>query len=163
MSTDLGITFDKHSLINQKTTLTADLALKALRAAVVLTKDAVNAVSVTAMDALREALALINIKDESELIDPFMHLDAPIWEHKPGSKRYNEVLESMKLDPKSGMYSSVLADTVSYRPGPNMTGKDITHFAIPKDKSTPTKIQNKWSENKCQNNKDQYGTTHISK
>jgi len=72
---------------------------------------------------------------------------SPIWEHKPGSKRYNEVLESMKLDPKSGMYSSVLADTVSYRPGPNMTGKDITHFAIPKDKSTPTKIQNKWSEN----------------
>ena len=58
MSTDLGINFDKHSLINQKTTLTADLALKALRAAVVLTKDAVNAVSVTAMDALREALAL---------------------------------------------------------------------------------------------------------
>ena len=70
-------------MLKQKPTLSGDLALEALRAAVVLTKDAVNAVSVTAMDALREALALINIRNESELIDPFMHLDAPIWEHKP--------------------------------------------------------------------------------
>jgi len=70
---------------------------------------------------------------------------SPIWQHQAGSKRYNDVLESMKLDPK--MYSSVLADTISYRPKPNMVGKDITHFAIPKDKANPAKIQNKWSEN----------------
>ena len=41
-------------MLKQKPTLSGDLALEALRAAVVLTKDAVNAVSVTAMDALRE-------------------------------------------------------------------------------------------------------------
>ena len=85
MAGDVGVgnIFHSENILKQKPTLTAELALKALRAAVVLTKDAVNAVSVTAMDALREALALINIRDESELIDPFMHLDAPIWEHKP--------------------------------------------------------------------------------
>jgi len=85
MAGDVGISnaFQSENILKQKPTLTAELALKALRAAVVLTKDAVNAVSVTAMDALREALALINIRNESELIDPFMHLDAPIWEYKP--------------------------------------------------------------------------------
>ena len=85
MAGDIGMSnkFTEEFMLKQKPTLSGDLALKALRAAVVLTKDAVNAVSVTAMDALREALALINIRNESELIDPFMHLDAPIWEHKP--------------------------------------------------------------------------------
>ena len=85
MAGDMGIgnIFNKKNSLKQRPTLTTDSALKALRAAVVLTKDAVNAVSVTAMDALREALALINIRNETELIDPFMHLEAPIWEHKP--------------------------------------------------------------------------------
>ena len=57
-----------------------DSALGAIRAAVVLTKDAVNAVSVTAMDALRQALELINMRPEIELSDPFEDLEAPIWE-----------------------------------------------------------------------------------
>ncbi len=85
MAGDVGISnaFHDENILKQKPTLTAESALKALRAAVVLTKDAVNAVSVTAMDALREALSLINIRNETDLIDPFMHLDAPIWEHKP--------------------------------------------------------------------------------
>ena len=85
MAGDMGIgnIFNKKISLKQRPTLTTDSALKALRAAVVLTKDAVNAVSVTAMDALREALALINIRNETELIDPFMHLEAPICEHKP--------------------------------------------------------------------------------
>ena len=88
MAGDMGIgnIFNKNNSLKQRPTLTTDSALKALRAAVVLTKDAVNAVSVTAMDALREALALINIRNETELIDPFMHLDAPIWENKPPSE-----------------------------------------------------------------------------
>jgi phytoene synthase len=49
-----------------------------------LTKDAVKAVSITAMEALREGAALIGIVGEQdELIDPFDHLDAPIWARDP--------------------------------------------------------------------------------
>jgi len=62
---------------------TKGAALEAIRAAVVLTKDAVNAVSVTAMDALREALELINMRPEIELANPFEDLEAPIWEQEP--------------------------------------------------------------------------------
>ena len=59
-------------------------ALDRLRAAVNLTKDAVKAVSITAMEALREGAALIGIVGEQdELIDPFNHLDAPIWARDP--------------------------------------------------------------------------------
>ena len=58
--------------------------LDRLRAAVNLTKDAVKAVSITAMEALREGAALIGIVGEQdELIDPFNHLDAPIWARDP--------------------------------------------------------------------------------
>ena len=49
-----------------------------LRAAVNLTADAVKAVSLTAMEALREGAAFIGIVGEQdELIDPFHHLDGP--------------------------------------------------------------------------------------
>lgn len=59
-------------------------ALDRFRAAVNLTKDAVKAVSLTAMEALREGAALIGIVGEqNELIDPFVHLDAPIWARDP--------------------------------------------------------------------------------
>ena len=55
-------------------------AAQRLRAAVNLTADAVKAVSLTAMEALREGAAFIGIVGEQdELIDPFHHLDAPIW------------------------------------------------------------------------------------
>ena len=59
-------------------------AAQRLRAAVNLTADAVKAVSLTAMEALREGAAFIGIVGEQdELIDPFHHLDAPIWARDP--------------------------------------------------------------------------------
>jgi phytoene synthase len=59
-------------------------AAQRLRAAVNLTADAVKAVSLTAMEALREGAAFIGIVGEQdELIDPFQHLDAPIWARDP--------------------------------------------------------------------------------
>ena len=58
--------------------------LQRLRAGVVLAGDAVKAVSVTAMEALREGATFIGIVSEkNELVDPFEHLDAPIWSEKP--------------------------------------------------------------------------------
>ena len=59
-------------------------AVERLRAAVNLTADAVKAVSITAMEALREGAAFIGIiGEQDELIDPFHHLDAPIWARDP--------------------------------------------------------------------------------
>ena len=58
--------------------------LDRLRAGVMLARDAVKAVSVTAMEALREGATFIGIVGETnELVDPFSHLDAPIWSDKP--------------------------------------------------------------------------------
>ena len=58
--------------------------LDRLRAGVTLARDAVKAVSVTAMEALREGASFIGIVgDTDELVDPFAHLDAPIWSEKP--------------------------------------------------------------------------------
>ena len=73
----------RDSMHDTSTKSAKDSALEAIRAAVVLTKDAVNAVSVTAMDALREALELINMRSEIELSNPFEDLEAPIWEQEP--------------------------------------------------------------------------------
>ena len=59
-------------------------AMDAMRTAVVLTKDAVKAVSLTVMEALREGAARIGIVGPAdELVDPFDHLDAPIWAREP--------------------------------------------------------------------------------
>ena len=59
-------------------------ALDALRAAVTLTKDAVRAVGVTAIDAVREGAAFIGLSGPAEeLQNPFSNLDAPIWEQHP--------------------------------------------------------------------------------
>ena len=58
--------------------------LDRLRAGVTLARDAVKAVSVTAMEALREGASFIGIVSEkNELVDPFSHLDAPIWSEQP--------------------------------------------------------------------------------
>jgi len=58
--------------------------LDRLRAGVTLARDAVKAVSVTAMEALREGASFIGIVGETnELVDPFAHLDAPIWSENP--------------------------------------------------------------------------------
>lgn len=66
--------------VNQSSTTTLDR----LRAGVTLARDAVKAVSVTAMEALREGASFIGIVgDKNELVDPFEHLDAPIWSEKP--------------------------------------------------------------------------------
>ena len=60
-------------------------AAQRLRAAVNLAADAVKAVSLTAMEALREGAAFIGdiVGEQDELIDPFHHLDAPIWARDP--------------------------------------------------------------------------------
>ncbi len=59
-------------------------ALDRVRAGVMLARDAVKAVSVTAMEALREGATFIGIVGEkNELVDPFEHLDAPIWSDQP--------------------------------------------------------------------------------
>ena len=63
--------------------------LDRLRAGVTLAKDAVKAVSVTAMEALREGASFIGIVSEkNELVDPFVHLDAPIWSEQPPAELY---------------------------------------------------------------------------
>jgi phytoene synthase len=63
---------------------TPTTTLDRLRAGVTLARDAVKAVSVTAMEALREGASFIGIVgDKNELVDPFEHLDAPIWSEKP--------------------------------------------------------------------------------
>ena len=55
-----------------------------LRAGVMLARDAVKAVSMTAMEALREGATYIGMVGETnELVDPFSHLDAPIWSQRP--------------------------------------------------------------------------------
>ena len=64
----------------QKSMSTLDL----LRAGVMLARDAVKAVSLTAMEALREGAAYIGMVGETnELVDPFANLDAPIWSERP--------------------------------------------------------------------------------
>ena len=58
--------------------------LERLRAGVKLARDAVKAVSLTAMEALREGASYIGIVGEkNELVDPFEYLDAPIWSERP--------------------------------------------------------------------------------
>ena len=58
--------------------------LDRLRAGVTLARDTVKAVSLTAMEALREGATFIGMVGETnELVDPFAHLDAPIWSERP--------------------------------------------------------------------------------
>ena len=68
---------------------TSPTPLDRLRAGVMLARDAVKAVSVTAMEALREGAMMIGLFNErNELIDPFVDLDAPIWSDKPPIELY---------------------------------------------------------------------------
>ena len=58
--------------------------LERLRTGVQLATAAVKAVSQTAMEALRESAQFVGlIGDNFELMDPFSHLEAPIWSEKP--------------------------------------------------------------------------------
>ena len=51
-----------------------------VRAAVDITKEAARAISITAIEAVREsALFMGVIGSRGELLDPFKHIDAPIW------------------------------------------------------------------------------------
>jgi phytoene synthase len=69
-----------HSAGDKKQLTTLDR----LRAGVTLARDTVKAVSVTAMEAIREGATYIGIVGEAdELVDPFSHLDAPIWSQSP--------------------------------------------------------------------------------
>ena len=62
-----------NSAINRNQMTTLDM----LRAGVTLARDTVKAVSVTAMEAIREGATYIGIVGEAdELVDPFSHLDA---------------------------------------------------------------------------------------
>lgn len=75
-----GNASSRNGEVESKPTSTLDR----LRAGVTLARDAVKAVSVTAMEALREGASFIGIVSEkNELVDPFAHLDAPIWSEKP--------------------------------------------------------------------------------
>ncbi|MEK9651351.1 MAG: phytoene/squalene synthase family protein [Poseidonia sp.] len=75
-----GNAASRNGEVDQPSTTTLDR----LRAGVTLARDAVKAVSVTAMEALREGASFIGIVgDKNELVDPFEHLDAPIWSEKP--------------------------------------------------------------------------------
>ena len=54
-----------------------------------MTREAVRAISITALEAVREgALFMGVIGTRGELVDPFAHIDAPIWSE-------NEVPESI--------------------------------------------------------------------
>ena len=51
-----------------------------VRAAVDITKEAARAISITAIEAVREsALFMGAIGSRGELLDPFKHIDAPVW------------------------------------------------------------------------------------
>ena len=68
---------------------TSPTPLDRLRAGVMLARDAVKAVSVTAMEALREGAMMIGLfNEQNELIDPFIDLDAPIWSDQPPVELY---------------------------------------------------------------------------
>ncbi len=68
---------------------TSPTPLDRLREGVMLARDAVKAVSVTAMEALREGAMLIGLfNEQNELIDPFVDLDAPIWSDQPPVELY---------------------------------------------------------------------------
>ena len=68
---------------------TSPTPLDRLRAGVMLARDAVKAVSVTAMEALREGAMMIGLfNEQDELIDPFVDLDAPIWSDQPPIELY---------------------------------------------------------------------------
>ena len=68
---------------------TSPTPLDRLRAGVMLARDAVKAVSVTAMEALREGAMMIGLfNEQNELIDPFVDLDAPIWSDQPPVELY---------------------------------------------------------------------------
>ena len=60
-----------------------DERLEQIRSAVEISREAVKAVSITAIDLLKEIPAFIAGLDlEAELINPFSHIEAPIWEEE---------------------------------------------------------------------------------
>ena len=60
-----------------------DEHLEQIRSAVEISREAVKAVSITAIDLLKEIPAFIAGLDlEAELINPFSHIEAPIWEEE---------------------------------------------------------------------------------
>tara|TARA_B100001750_G_scaffold45475_1_gene33740 strand:+ start:631 stop:1866 length:1236 start_codon:yes stop_codon:yes gene_type:complete len=60
-----------------------DERLEQIRSAVEISREAVKAVSITAIDLLKEIPAFIaGLNLEAELINPFSHIEAPIWEEE---------------------------------------------------------------------------------
>ena len=57
--------------------------LEQIRSAVEISREAVKAVSITAIDLLKEIPAFIaGLNFEAELDNPFAHIEAPIWEEE---------------------------------------------------------------------------------
>jgi phytoene synthase len=57
--------------------------LEQIRSAVEISREAVKAVSITAIDLLKEIPAFMaGLNFEAELINPFSHIEAPIWEEE---------------------------------------------------------------------------------
>ena len=74
----------------------APTTVERLRAGVTLARDAVKAVSLTAMEALKEGASFIGIvTDKNELADPFVHLDAPIWSEQPPAELHKLLLKAI--------------------------------------------------------------------
>ncbi|MBO58188.1 MAG: hypothetical protein CMA77_04240 [Euryarchaeota archaeon] len=60
-----------------------DERLEQIRSAVEISREAVKAVSITAIDLLKEIPAFMaGLNLEAELINPFSHIEAPIWEEE---------------------------------------------------------------------------------
>ena len=57
--------------------------LEQIRSAVEISREAVKAVSITAIDLLKEIPSFMAGLDfETELVNPFAHIEAPIWEEE---------------------------------------------------------------------------------
>jgi len=70
--------------------------------------------------------------------------EGPAWVHNEGTDRFNDIMESMKLDP--ALYSQAAADTLKFKDDVG-TGIDMTHWAVPKDKNQDPVVQNKQEQN----------------
>lgn len=67
---------------------TVNARLEQLRAAVVLTREAVRAASITALELATESAHFMGVVGRSgELVNPFEHIAAPVWEEEGVSQR----------------------------------------------------------------------------
>ncbi len=81
-----GVNFDDSQIfvdLNNNSKVNQQERLEQVRSAVEITRDAVKAVSITAIDLLKEIPSFMAGLDlEAELKNPFSHIEAPIWEEE---------------------------------------------------------------------------------